>query len=143
MDYSGGQLTDWVGHHMDIAMWSLGLEHTGPVEIQGKATFEKGDLFDVPRTFDVDTKWANGLDIKLANANNLTHGKGTCWYGEKGWIFVNRKVFKASDEKLLSAPVPESISKKFRHNDVNHWDNFIQGIKTGKTPVANVEASRA
>ncbi len=30
LDYSGGQLTDWAGHHIDIANWGAGLEHTGP-----------------------------------------------------------------------------------------------------------------
>jgi len=24
MDYAGGQLMDWVGHHLDIAHWALG-----------------------------------------------------------------------------------------------------------------------
>ena len=36
LDYSGGQLTDWAGHHVDIANWGAGLEHTGPVEIAGE-----------------------------------------------------------------------------------------------------------
>lgn len=141
MDYSGGQMTDWVGHHMDIAMWALGLDQTGPIEVSGQATFVENDLFDVPRTFEVDTKWENGVDIKIANASKVANGMGTCWYGEKGWIHVSRGQFIASDEKLLSATVPESVSKKFRHNDKNHWDNFIQGVRTGKTPVANVEAA--
>ncbi len=25
MDYSGGQMTDWAGHHIDIAHWALDL----------------------------------------------------------------------------------------------------------------------
>jgi len=33
MDYSGGQLTDWAGHHIDIAHWGMGWDTTGPVEI--------------------------------------------------------------------------------------------------------------
>lgn len=141
MDYSGGQMTDWVGHHMDIALWALGLDNTGPTEIKGKATFANGDLFDVPRTFDVDTKWENNIDIKIANSSNVPHGMGTCWYGEKGWIHVSRKAITASDEKILSASVPEEISSKFRHGDKNHWENFVQGVRTRKTPVANVEAA--
>ena len=31
LEYSGGQATDWGVHHMDIALWALGLENTGPV----------------------------------------------------------------------------------------------------------------
>jgi len=33
MDFGGGQLMDWVGHHVDIAQWGLGWDRTGPVEI--------------------------------------------------------------------------------------------------------------
>ncbi len=39
LDYSGGQLTDWAGHHIDIANWGAGLEHTGPVEISGSGVY--------------------------------------------------------------------------------------------------------
>lgn len=46
----------------------------------------------------------------------------------------------ASDEKMLSATVPESLTK-FRHGNLNHWDNFIQGVRTRKAPIANVEAA--
>ena len=28
---------DWVGHHVDIAHWGLGLDETGPVEVAGQA----------------------------------------------------------------------------------------------------------
>ena len=35
MDYAGGQLMDWIGHHLDIAHWGLGFERTGPVESEG------------------------------------------------------------------------------------------------------------
>ena len=32
-DYSGGQVTDWGGHHPDCAQWGMGTELTGPIEI--------------------------------------------------------------------------------------------------------------
>ena len=34
LDYSGGMVTDWGGHHPDIAQWGMGTELTGPVKIQ-------------------------------------------------------------------------------------------------------------
>jgi predicted dehydrogenase len=33
-DYSGGQVTDWGGHHPDCAQWGMGTELTGPIEIR-------------------------------------------------------------------------------------------------------------
>jgi myo-inositol 2-dehydrogenase/D-chiro-inositol 1-dehydrogenase len=35
LEYSGGQVTDWGVHHMDIALWALGLENTSPTTIEG------------------------------------------------------------------------------------------------------------
>ena len=36
-EYSGGKFTDWGAHHIDIALWALGLdkEGTGPIEFDG------------------------------------------------------------------------------------------------------------
>ncbi len=41
-DYSGGQVTDWGGHHPDCARWGMGTELTGPVEFRNvKETFPR------------------------------------------------------------------------------------------------------
>ena len=49
MDYSGGQLTDWAGHHIDIAHWGMGFERTGPVAItEAKGEYPKDGTYDVP-----------------------------------------------------------------------------------------------
>ena len=39
----GGQLMDWVGHHVDIAHWGLGFDNTGPSEIEGHGEFPPTD----------------------------------------------------------------------------------------------------
>ena len=39
LDYSGGQVTNWGAHHLDIAQWGLGMDDTGPVQIVGQGEF--------------------------------------------------------------------------------------------------------
>lgn len=140
MDYSGGQLTDWIGHHCDIALWSMDLSHTGPTEIKAKAKFVKGDYYDVPREFDIDATFENGLYMNVANAAKLKHGMGICWYGENGWIHVNRKSFTASNDKILKEKTPESLTK-FRTRNGSHWEDFLNGVRTRQKPIADVEGA--
>ena len=44
----GGQLMDWVGHHVDIAHWGLGFDNSGPSEIEGTGNFRRRTLFGIP-----------------------------------------------------------------------------------------------
>ena len=39
LEYSGGNITDWGVHHTDIALWALGGEKQGAIEVDGKGDF--------------------------------------------------------------------------------------------------------
>ncbi len=104
LEYSGGKMTDWGAHHIDIAQWGLGYSNSGPVEIEGTATFP--DVyptdFDPVKFFAGEQKLANGYNTALqfkialtfANGNKIVVQDGPdngVWFeGEKGKIFVNR-----------------------------------------------------
>ena len=135
MDYSGGQLTDWAGHHIDIAHWGLGLERTGPIEIWGKGEYPKDGLYNTPFRYFFTCKYANGLIMHVANNQRLQ--QGAKWYGEYGWIHVNRGGLHAEPRKILDEVIGPNEIKLYVSND--HKQNFLDCVKSRREPIAPAE----
>jgi len=140
LDYSGGQLTDWAGHHIDIANWGAGLEHTGPVEISGKGIYPAEGIYNVPVEYDFLCRYANGIEMRVANASRLKPGMGTTWYGDKGWIHTDRgNRLSASDPKILEEVIGENEIHLYKSE--NHWQNFVDCIRSGEQTIAPVDVA--
>ena len=86
LEYGGGQLLDWVGHHVDIAHWALGLDHTGPVEVEGVGQYPESGLWNAAATYRVDTRYANGVTMTIAGGDPDIV-MGTKWFGEEAAVF--------------------------------------------------------
>ena len=142
LDYSGGQLTDWAGHHIDIAQWGLGMDRTGPVEISGIGVYPHEGLYDVPVEFDINCKFANGLTMRVANQTRLARGAGATWYGEKGWIRVDRgaqRGLQASDPAILQEVMGANDTRLYASD--NHWNNFLECVRDKKETIAPAEVA--
>jgi len=141
LDYSGGQLTDWAGHHIDIAHWGLGLDRTGPIEVSGEGVYPSaGELYNVPMEFDFNCKYKTGVTIRVANSSRIPKGMGVTWYGEKGWIHVDRgNVLTASSPELISEEL--GSNKKALYKSDNHFGNFLECVRSGKETIAPVEVA--
>ena len=136
MDYSGGQLTDWAGHHIDIAHWGLDLERTGPVEIEGRGVYPKDGLYDAPSEYRFTCKYANGVTMTVANNRQLL--QGAKWYGEGGkWIYVKRGKLEANPASILDEVIGPDETKLYESRD--HKQNFLDCVKTRKETIAPAE----
>jgi len=136
MDYSGGQLTDWAGHHIDIAHWGLGLERTGPVEIEGRGVYPTDGIYNVPYEYKFTCKYANGLTMVVANNKQLA--QGAKWYGESGkWIYVKRGKLEANPPSVLKEVIGPDENNLYRSRD--HKQNFLDCIKSRKETIAPAE----
>jgi predicted dehydrogenase len=134
LDYSGGQLTDWAGHHIDIAQWGIGMERSGPVEISGEGIYPRDGIYNTPVEYDFLCKYANGIEMRVANSSRLPHGGGATWYGEKGWISVDRGRLDASDPQVLKEVIGENEIHLYKSED--HVGNFLECIKSRGETIA-------
>jgi len=137
-DYSGGQLTDWIGHHFDIASWAMGVNHTGPVAIKNaQATFNPGPLYNTATAYSFEAHYANGAVIDVSSKNR----GGVRIEGENGWFWVDRGGSEFSNPEWATVPFPTS---GFHLEPVNHTQNFLDCVKSRKTPICPIqEALRA
>jgi predicted dehydrogenase len=134
--WSGGKMTDWGAHHIDIGQWALDMDGNGPISVEGKGTPPN----PAPRTyschkdFDVTYTYANGAVMVATSSGE----NGVKIEGEDGkWIFVSRGKITGSDEKLVKEPLPKDAPRLPVSG--GHMANFFNCLKTGAKPICNVE----
>jgi predicted dehydrogenase len=135
MDYSGGQLTDWAGHHIDIAHWGMGWDYTGPVEIEGKGNYPTDGLYNVATQYKFACTYADGTVMTVANNQQIP--QGAKWYGQTGWIHVNRGGLNASDPKILREEIGPNETRLYESRD--HKQNFLDCVKSRELTICPVE----
>ena len=132
-DYSGGQLTDWIGHHFDIAAWALGVNRTGPVAIRNaRATFTPSPLYNTATDYSFEAHYANGTVINLTSE----HRTGLRIEGENGWFWVSREESEFSNREWATVSFP---TDGFHLDAVDHTQNFIDCVKSRKTPICPIQ----
>lgn len=138
LDWGGGQLNDWIGHHCDIALWAMDMDHTGPVEVTGEGTFPTQGLWDAPITYKVDCVFENGATMTVANESQLELGRGTRWFGEDGkWIHVSRSARSSNPGHLWDDVIEPGEFRVLR--GVSHQEDFLHGVRTRRQTIAPPE----
>ncbi|WP_428304301.1 Gfo/Idh/MocA family protein [Lacipirellula sp.] len=131
-DYSGGQMTNWGAHHLDIAQWGLGKDGSGPVSALGKARYHQSKLFEVPEWSEVVYDYGDGTTLYCGH----DQPSGTTFVGDRGTISVNRKELKTTPSDLELMPPSENFVELYRSDD--HLDNWLQCIETRELPICDV-----
>jgi predicted dehydrogenase len=138
-DYSGGQMTNWGAHHLDIARWIVGAE--APSEISGfggrYALTDGGETPDVQQVAyrfpKVVVTWTAS---EVAQGNSFTLDI----YGTKGMLTLLRSGFHVSPENTKEKrPAMEQLQAKGGDLNGAHARNFLDCMKNRQTPSADVE----
>lgn len=126
--FGGGQLLDWVGHHVDIALWSLGLDRTGPVKVEGSGEFGDHKLFNTYVKYAYKGTFEDGRVIEVGSEI----AGGTKITGENGWMHVNRGMLEASDREML-----RNVPADFDTKPPGHAEDFINCIRESRFNTAS------
>ncbi|NBS33602.1 MAG: gfo/Idh/MocA family oxidoreductase [Planctomycetia bacterium] len=151
LEYSGGQMTDWGAHHLDIAQWAIGSE---PIGVKGTARYPTTpNGFNVPLEYAVEYRYPGDVTMSVAD-----HGRtGIMFTGSEGRIFVNRGSLTGKPvEDLADNPLPrdaftvydfDNLSRPERAGKIqaimNHMGNFFDCVEARRQPVSDVVSQHA
>ncbi|MGD9855203.1 MAG: Gfo/Idh/MocA family protein [Planctomycetaceae bacterium] len=135
-DYSGGQMTNWGAHHLDIAQWGLGTDDTGPIATEGTATFHPEGFHEVTETCLVTHTYANGVKVIVGQEQDDIPG-GTTFIGTQGRIHVNRKGLASTPTEIVEQDLSGAQVRLAVSDD--HTQNFLDCIKSREKPICDIE----
>ncbi len=146
-EYSGGKLTDWGAHHVDIATWGMGQINSGPISIvpemvQHPVEFRDGMPVDPSRyntatAFLIRAKYADGVELIIRHDGD----NGILFEGTEGRIFVNRgKLTGRPVDDLQANPLPgDALIVAYKNRPlVDHFRNFFEGARDRVEPISDV-----
>jgi predicted dehydrogenase len=144
--FSGGVLTDWGAHMIDLAQWGHDTEHTGPASVWGKGEFPPKDaVFNTAPTFALEYEYADGVKMTVR-----TDGPYIRFVGSRGWIRSPgwRGALQASEAAILDFKTDPDKVKVYRPSEVvpagagsrgGEHRNFYDCVKSRKPTYAPAE----
>ncbi len=148
--FGAGMITGWGVHHFDIAHWGLGVEFSGPLEVEAWAEFPTRGLWDVHGKYKIDMLYPNDVRVQVSDELPI----GVRFEGSEGWIFVTRgnysvtasdPVANAKKEKALSASDAKILESKIGPNEINlirsrdQHGNWLECIRSRQLTISPVE----
>lgn len=145
-DYAGGWLTDWCVHLIDIVQWAMNVDAPLAVGASGGKFYLK-DNRDTPDTLEVVFEYPNFIctySNTLLNAYGIDgYGYGIQFYGTNGTLYLNREGYKVIPQvkgiKDKKIELMEAIESKGSEQHKAHVRNFIDCVKSRKTPISDIE----
>ncbi|MHB1036214.1 MAG: Gfo/Idh/MocA family protein [Pirellulales bacterium] len=148
LDYSGGQVTNFGAHSNDTAQWALGMDDSGPVEIEdlGSEWPPKGMLYNTATKTAFAARYANGVELVCKTDQpgfgiRIEGTEGSLEYGYQGLKTTpaSLKTSKIGPNEIhlpVSNPArSETAGENFVPDQVR---NFLDSIRSRKDPIAPV-----
>jgi len=151
-DFGLGMITNWGAHHIDIMLWALGLELSGPTAIDARAEFMKNDVWTVHTAYHVEMQMPNPDRTQVIMDDKFENG--LLFEGDEGAVFCSRGKGKPTSTDGSRSTDPSAL--RASHDAIrapltsdavrwmpspNHYLNWLEAIKGGHAPIAPIEQS--
>ena len=151
-EYSGGKMTDWGAHHVDIAQWAIGQNGPGqgpteiiPVSAEHPVPLENGmptldDRYNTATAFLVKAIFPGGVELVIRHDTD----NGITFEGDEGTFFAYRggirDVKGTAVADLARNPIPEDQYTALYKgkNPGGHMRNFFECVKDRQQPISDV-----
>jgi len=153
-NHSGGQMTNWGAHDLDIARWALGAR--APASVTGFGG--RFALTDGGETPDIQEVLYDFPDARLAGGKGCvvswtvrevgaSKGEPLVFHGTKGALAISRRGFKVTPDVWKADPkneTPATAAVEEAGADIDVFDAahigaFMDAVRSRKRPVADVE----
>ncbi|HRV06942.1 MAG TPA: Gfo/Idh/MocA family oxidoreductase [Acidobacteriota bacterium] len=147
-DYSGGLMTDWGAHMVDVAMWAMQEDPIGAMAIGGKYGYPS-DIMETPDTQQSIVEFPSFTLIWEhmigCGVGPWQREHGVEFHGQNGVLVVDRggwQVFPETDAdgKPRTYRMP-GVPHRGTQGDFHfaHVQNFVEAVRSRKRPTADVE----
>ena len=138
-DYSGGQITNFGVHSNDMAHWGMGMDDSGPVEIEyiDAKYLPEGSLFNTATHTKFRCVYANGVELICQTDKPSVRCR---FEGTNGVVQVENKGRNFLAEPAELAETEIAADQAMLPISDNHQRNFLDCVKSRETPVSHVEA---
>lgn len=137
LDYSGGQVTNFGAHCLDLVQWALGRQDSGPVEVEDAGSeWPKDGLFNVASKVHFRARYDDGVELECVQSEERL----ACRFeGTEGWMQFN---YGGSNFSSNIAGLQNSVigpGEIHLGDSTNHFRNFLDCVRTRRDPIAPVE----
>ncbi|MGO8837343.1 MAG: Gfo/Idh/MocA family protein [Limisphaerales bacterium] len=148
-DYALGFIAGWGAHPLDIAIWGMDSDKSGPFSLAGTGSISTPDaLFNTYTKWDVEIKFHDDVTMHFMSAQvaqpivqkyrgDNWEDNGTTFFGTKGWISLGRSTYAASNQDWFKLN-PCAGSKRVLYCN-KYYKAFVDSVRERSPSVAPIQ----